>query len=253
MKKIKILILSIFLLLSIGANSQCWLLDLTQNIENGSSEFKAFMKNNPDATDAYRILHQFENTSITDITILNKLANDLQSNADLRTFLNDIENFSTWRDISYLNNFTNNIGFLELLKKAKSSNLSIHLIGEVNSSGNAVGGHLLEFLDNINMRISNPSLTVKNANNEIIKAKIEILDSSTGNFVEKGPLSSFFPSNWNINRTLEEISAIMIDSSNQIHSRKFVGIASDGITEIEIRLTGPINNLIFDTAFPLIP
>ena len=52
-------------------------------------------------------------------------------------------------------------------------------------------------------------------------------------------------------RALEEVAGILVNPSNQINSRKFVGLSSDGVTRIEVRLTGPNGNLVFDTAFPL--
>ncbi|WP_035334203.1 hypothetical protein [Dokdonia sp. PRO95] len=56
MNKIKLLLL-VFLLFSFGANSQCWLSDLTAELTSGSVEFKALIKSNNEGINAYRILH----------------------------------------------------------------------------------------------------------------------------------------------------------------------------------------------------
>lgn len=44
----------------------------------------------------------------------------------------------------------------------------------------------------------------------------------------------------------------MKNSTNQVGNniRKFQGIATDGVTKIEVRLTGPNGSLNFDTVFP---
>lgn len=57
MKKNKLLLLFVFLLFSFGANSQCWLSDLTAELTNGSAELKALIKSNNEGINAYRILH----------------------------------------------------------------------------------------------------------------------------------------------------------------------------------------------------
>ncbi|WP_010182962.1 EndoU domain-containing protein [Aquimarina agarilytica] len=164
---------------------------------------------------------------------------------------NGAELLDTWGSVSHLTQFTNNVDFLQWLSKAKQSHLPIHLVGEVNSSGRAVGCHLLEALDGVKVKISNEALTIKNSAGDIVRAKIEILDPSTAGFVEKGALSTFFPKSWDKSRALEEVAGVLVNPSNQVNPRKFVGLSSDGVTRIEVRLTGPNGNLVFDTAFPL--
>ncbi|WP_163445093.1 hypothetical protein, partial [Flavobacterium columnare] len=53
-------------------------------------------------------------------------------------------------------------------------------------------------------------------------------------------------------RVLEEVALIMKNPTNQVggNIRKFQGIATDEVTKIEVRLTGPNGNLNFDTVFP---
>lgn len=81
---------------------------------------------------------------------------------------------------------------------------------------------------------------------ELVQAKIEI------NGISKNALSTFFPKNWDETRVLEEVALIMKSLCNQVGNniRKFQGTSTDGITKIEVRLSGPNGYLDFDTVFP---
>jgi Bacterial EndoU nuclease len=163
----------------------------------------------------------------------------------------------TWLGISHLHSVKNNVSFLKELKFAQNSHLPVHLMGEVNSAGNAVGCHIYESVNGINIRWD-PNFPGANPSkqNGITRGKIQILKPggnplNTNDWITKSDLSSFFPNSWAKERIIEEIALIRSNPSNKIHDRKYVGVASDGITKIEVRLQGSINNLTYNTAFPI--
>lgn len=72
------------------------------------------------------------------------------------------------------------------------------------------------------------------------------------NWIPKRENSTFFPSSWSNDRILEEIAYVRSKATNQVPQRKWTGLSSDGILTIEVRYTGgDINNLTFDSAFPI--
>ncbi len=141
--------------------------------------------------------------------------------------------------------------YFDWLKETRVSHLPVHLTGEVNSSGNAVGGHIQEILAGGNVEITNPTLTTFWAPDDIQKAKIKIRNPGELEFVQKKPFSTFFPRSWSMERVLQETSRILSDPKNKEHERGYRGISSDGNIEFKVRLTGKIGNLKLDTVFPL--
>lgn len=81
------------------------------------------------------------------------------------------------------------------------------------------------------------------------KAAINISDGN-GNWIAKQANSTFFPSSWTIDVVMQEVAFVRSKISNKLSERKWVGLASDG-TKIEVRYTGILGNLTFDTVFPL--
>jgi Tuberculosis necrotizing toxin/Bacterial EndoU nuclease len=163
----------------------------------------------------------------------------------LRAFNSETDLVSVWKNVKYLKNEAKSVEFLQWLKKATDSHLPIHLKGEVNQLNNAVGCHLQSAVDGNRVKIlPNPPAIYNGI--ELIQAKIEI------DGVAKNALSTFFPKSWNEVRVLEEVALIMKKPTNQVGNniRKFQGVATDGVTKIEIRLAGPEGSLNFDTVFP---
>ena len=201
---------------------------------------------NAKATTAERLVFYKELAKLDDVT-LKSFFNDFKVGdlAFKRGLIKEIHLIDVWKNVKYLIFSKYDIEFLKWLDKAKKSHLPTHLVGEINASGNAVGCHLQSAIDNIRVKIlpTPPPLYV---GSELKTAKIEI------NGVAKKALSSFFPQSWDEARVLEEVALIIKNPTNQVGTniRLYKGLASDGITNIEIRMTGSSNNLIFDTAFP---
>ncbi|NML72080.1 hypothetical protein HHL23_20135 [Chryseobacterium sp. RP-3-3] len=170
---------------------------------------------------------------------------DFPTESSLKLLNTEDDLIDVWRNVKYLKNDAKNINFLQWLKQGKESHLGIHLQGEVNSQLNAVGCHLQSAVDGNRVKIL-PNPPPIYAGQELVRAKIEISG------VTKNALSTFFPKSWDVERVLEEVALIMTKPSNQVSGniRKYQSIATDGITKIEVRLTGPSGNLNFDTAFP---
>ena len=140
----------------------------------------------------------------------------------------------------------NSFSYIKLLKNAIESNLSLHLKGEIDESGMAVGCHLQDAVDGIRVKIlPNPPAKYDILTNELLEAKIEI------NGIPKVALSTFFPKGWNTKRVLEESVAVVINPSYQIGTnfKLFKGLATDGVTIIEVRLDGTVTNPIFRTTY----
>lgn len=183
---------------------------------------------------------------ITDLTKRKDFIKAFVADANFsQGIIEDASLIKIWSGVSFLTALKNNVSFLNWLKKAQASHLSVHLVGEINSAGKAVGCHLQSAVDGIRVKILPNPPPVYNGI-EIFRAKIEISG------VTKDALSTFFPSTWTKERVLEEVASIISNPSNQVggNVRKYQGLATDGITNIEVRLTGASSNLVFDTAFP---
>jgi len=133
--------------------------------------------------------------------------------------------------------------------------LDLHLNGHINGSGNAVGGHLVSAIDNVNLRLRTPQPPglpeYYYPGGPLKKAAIDIKDE-TGNWISKSSNSTFFPDDWTNDKIYDEMAYILAQpSNNKINDYKWIGFTSgDPPIEIEIRFTGPPNNLTFDTVFP---
>lgn len=86
-----ILLLFLFIFYSNPVISQCWFSKLTSDLNNGTAEFKNFIKNGDDAYDSYRIIYNARGANSvmkTDVALLNKIA-ELKADA---TFMQRIGN-----------------------------------------------------------------------------------------------------------------------------------------------------------------
>jgi hypothetical protein len=158
----------------------------------------------------------------------------------------DASLIKTWSGVKFLNAVKNDATFLKWLGKLKKSNLGKHLKGEINAQNQAVGCHLQSAVDNVRVKIINPPAPTYNGS-ELVRAKIEI------DGVVKSKFSDFFPSSWDETRVFEEAALILKNPANQLPNnvRIFKGTASDGITKIQVELTGAdSNNLQINTVFP---
>ena len=149
-----------------------------------------------------------------------------------------------------------NQAFLNAYARAliERSTISKHLKGEINSSGVAVGGHMMSAIDGVKVRLRPnqtppfPKYFDTPSNRKLKEAYIDIKDGS-GNWVPKSARSTFFPPTWDEDRVLEEMARVQSVLSNKVDNRIWKGTASDG-TQIEIRYTGAnINNLSFSTVY----
>ena len=166
--------------------------------------------------------------------------------AVLKSLDGEVDLISVWSEVKYLKDAKKDIAFLQALKKIKNSNLSKHLKGEINAQNQAVGCHLQSAVDNVRVKIINPPTPIYNGL-ELVKAKLEI------DGVVKSKFSDFFPSSWDETRVFEEAALILKNPANQLPNnvRIFKGTASDGITKIQVELTGADpNNLQINTVFP---
>ncbi len=180
--------------------------------------------------------------------------------SDLQWFITNTSNkVKAWEEALTRNlpaSWRTNPGFLKPFAKAldEKPKIDLHLTGHVNSNGNAVGCHLSSAIDNVNVRLRNPQpsgLPTYYPDGTFKKAAVDINDGG-GNWIPKNANSTFFPDGWTSDKMLEEIAYIRSQTANQINDRKWRGLASDGVTEIEVRYTGPLDNLTFDTAFPIL-
>jgi Bacterial EndoU nuclease len=201
---------------------------------------------NSRATTAERLVFYKELVKLDDVS-LKAFFNDFKAGGLTfqRGIIKEVELIEVWKNVKYLAFAKYDIEFLKWLDKAKKSHLPTHLLGEINARGDAVGCHLQSAIDNVRVKIL-PTPPPVYIGTELKTAKIEI------NGTAKKALSSFFPKSWDEARVLEEVALIIKNPANQVNTniRLYRGLASDGITNIEIRLTGSSNNLIFDTAFP---
>lgn len=201
----------------------------------------------------------------TGCDLLKKLNDDLaEAGTTLRPFFEDAANVGgkrvkAWKEALIRNlpaSWRTNPDFLKPFAKAldEKPKIDLHLTGHINSSGNAVGCHLSSAIDNVKVRLRNPQpsgLPTYYPDGTLKKAAVDINDGG-GNWIPKDANSTFFPDGWTSDKMLEEIAYIRSQAGNQINDRKWKGLASDGVTEIEIRYTGPLDNLTFDTAFPIL-
>lgn len=149
-----------------------------------------------------------------------------------------------------------NPDFLKPFAKAleEKPKIDLHLTGYINSSENAVGCHLASAIDNVKVRLKNSQptgLPTYYPDGTLKKAAVEIKDES-GNWIAKNANSTFFSKGWTNDKVLKEIAYVRSQTANQISDRKWRGLASNGVTEIEVRYAGPLDDLTFDTAFPIL-
>ncbi len=146
-----------------------------------------------------------------------------------------------------------NPDFLEPFAKAldEKPKIDLHMRGHI-YDGKAVGCHLSSAIDNINVRLRSTQptgLPEYFPDGKLKKAAIDIKDSD-GNWIPKDANSTFFPGGWDEDKILEEIAFVRSQPANKINDRKWIGAASDG-TQIQVEYTGPLNDLTFNTAYPV--
>jgi len=120
--------------------------------------------------------------------------------------------------------------------------------GEINKNGNAVGFHhrgSIGYEGKARVtRITNP----KNSQG-VYKGTVDILDSSTGTWIQKGPKSSFFPDEWSRGKVLSEVRGAYNSSSSVAgkSSNYWQGVSPSGV-----RIGGYLDSSgDIKTAFPI--
>ena len=82
--------------------------------------------------------------------------------------------------------------------------------------------------------------------------RIQVAKKKTNGNYAGAKWSTFFPHTWSKDKILAEITFVRSKTSNKINDYKWKGLASDGVTEIEIQYTGPPGNIVLQSAFPTI-
>lgn len=76
MKKI-ILFSILYFFFSFSLLAQCWVSNLVSDIENGSTEFKAFIKSNPEGLNSYKYLNTSDPNLTSNLNLMQQLSADL--------------------------------------------------------------------------------------------------------------------------------------------------------------------------------
>ena len=208
---------------------------------------------------AYKMLREkFPNIPIKDLP-LTKLGDDFNANPLLESFLKKNPNgLKAWEEALTRNlptSWRTDPDFLKPFAKAldEKPKIDLHLTGHINGSGNAVGCHLSSAVDNINVRIrptQPPGFPTYYPNGKLKEAAIDI--KSGNSWVPKTNKSTFFPDTWTNDKVLNEIAFVRSKPGNKITDRIWKGKASDGVTDIQVEYTGPLDNLTFSTAYPVV-
>nr|WP_232037772.1 EndoU domain-containing protein [Serratia rubidaea] len=116
--------------------------------------------------------------------------------------------------------------------------------GEINRRGNAVGFHheasighqgkarITEITDPVNAQ-------------GVYRGKVEVFNPQTGQWVQKGPESTFFPKSWNRQKVLTEIKGAHNNAT--INGSRWEGVSPSGV-----KIGGYLDsNGNINTAFPV--
>ena len=117
--------------------------------------------------------------------------------------------------------------------------------GEINRRGRAVGFHHEASIGHQGKaRVT--QLTESVNSQGVYQGKVEIFDSNTGQWVAKGPESTFFPKSWNRAKVMSEIRGAY-NNGTVLPNGKWSGISPSGV-KIEgwLNSAGNIN-----TAYPI--
>jgi len=116
--------------------------------------------------------------------------------------------------------------------------------GEINSRGKGVGFHHEGSVGHQGLARLIQMTTAPNANG-VYRGKVEIFNKQTGQWVAKGPESTFFPASWNRNRVVTEIQGAYKNGS--VAGSKWEGVSPSGV-----RIGGYLDSSgNINTAFPI--
>jgi Bacterial EndoU nuclease len=117
--------------------------------------------------------------------------------------------------------------------------------GEINSRGRAVGFHH-ETGIGAQGRARVTSVTSPANSQGVYRGKVEILDSSSGQWIAKIPESSFFPKSWSRQKVMSEIRGAYENATISSNGKW------DGISPSGVRIEGWLNSAgDINTAYPI--
>jgi len=99
--------------------------------------------------------------------------------------------------------------------------------GEINKRGRAVGFHHRGSIGHEGKSRITEVTTMPNSLG-VYRAKVEILDPNSGEWIAKGPQSTMFPDSWNRQQVMSEIRSAYSERT-MITSSQWEGISSSGV------------------------
>ncbi|WP_049190775.1 EndoU domain-containing protein, partial [Serratia marcescens] len=99
--------------------------------------------------------------------------------------------------------------------------------GEINRRGRAVGFHHEGSIGHLGKARVTQVTTPPNAHG-VYKGKVEIFDSTSGQWVQKGPESTFFPTSWNRQKVMSEVRGAY-NNGTVMPNGKWEGISPSGV------------------------
>ncbi len=99
--------------------------------------------------------------------------------------------------------------------------------GEINRRGRAVGFHHEGSIGHLGKARVTQVTTPPNAHG-VYKGKVEIFDSTSGQWVQKGPESTFFPTSWNRQKVMTEVRGAY-NNGTVMSNGKWEGISPSGV------------------------
>nr|WP_248000781.1 EndoU domain-containing protein [Photorhabdus hindustanensis] len=116
--------------------------------------------------------------------------------------------------------------------------------GEINRRGNAVGFHHEAGIGYQGKARITEIIAPPNAQG-VYRGRVEVLNSQTGQWVQKGPISSFFPQSWNRQQVMSEIKGAFKNST--VQGSKWEGRSPSGV-----KIGGYLDkNGNINTAYPI--
>ncbi|WP_232832608.1 DUF637 domain-containing protein [Photorhabdus sp. CRCIA-P01] len=116
--------------------------------------------------------------------------------------------------------------------------------GEINRRGNAVGFHHEASIGHQRRARITEIIAPPNAQG-VYRGRVEVLNSQTGQWVQKGPISSFFPQPWNRQQVMSEIKGALKNAT--VQGSKWEGISPSGV-----KIGGYLDkNGNINTAYPI--
>ncbi|MDC9595220.1 EndoU domain-containing protein [Xenorhabdus sp. IM139775] len=116
--------------------------------------------------------------------------------------------------------------------------------GEINRKGNAVGFHHEASIGHQGKARITGITDLPNSQG-VYRGKVEVFNSQTGQWVQKGPESTFFPQSWNRQQVMSEIKGAYKNATMQ--GSKWEGVSPSGV-----KIGGYLDkNGNINTAFPV--